>query len=439
MIPEIAKRLSPLTEAKISKLIGTLGPDEAMAILSDWRLWRLQYQELPPGDWRRWVFRAGRGTGKTYTGGKTTNEVARDRSKIRTGEIALWGRTHADARFTMVEGPSGLIATAAPDFVPKWEPGNGTITWPNGVRGRIFSADKPEQGRGSNAAWVWADEPAHWPDFAKTWWEVIEPALRIGWARAMLTTTPLPATELKALEDTEGTVVTRATTFENAYLSQEVRNALRAHYDGTRIGRQELLGEYLPANENALWTPESIDDNRVRTAPHDLIRVVVSVDPAVTANPDSDETGIIAAGISRHADGRLHGYVLDDRSLRGTPHAWGKMAVASAVRWKADRIVPEVNNGGDLVVANIRAIDSRIRVVPVRASRGKVTRAEPVAALYERGLIHHVGTFPELEDQMTTWDPTSNKSPDRLDALVWAFHDLLLQEKRPAGPLRAYL
>jgi phage terminase large subunit-like protein len=251
----------------------------------------------------------------------------------------------------------------------------------------------------------------------------------------MLTTTPLPASELKDIEELGDTVTTRAATFDNAYLSKTVRDGLRAHYEGTRMGRQELLGEYLPANENALWTPESIDDNRVKRAPKDLRTVVVAVDPAVTANADSDETGIVVAGV----DERGHGYVLADKTLRGSPLQWGKMAVAAHHRWHADRIVPEVNNGGDLVVQNIRGLDPRVRVTPVRASRGKVTRAEPVAALYERGLIHHVGDFPELEDQLTTWDPTSNKSPDRLDALVWAFHSLLLSDKRPAGPLRAYL
>lgn len=435
MLPDIVTRFGALTEARIQKLVGSLDHEEAMAILSDWRLWRLPYQEPPPGDWRRWVFRAGRGTGKTYTGAKTTNEVARERSKIRTGEIGIIGRTHADARFTMVEGPSGIIATAAPDFRPVWEPGNGLLTYPNGVRARIYSADKPESLRGANWAWVWADEPAHWVDFARTWWEVIEPALRVGWARAMLTTTPLPASELRALEDEVGSVTTRASTFDNSYLSKAVREGLRAHYEGTRIGRQELLGEYLSTNENALWTPESIEENRVSVAPVDLTRVVVAVDPAVTANKNSDETGIVVAGID--TDGR--GYVLDDRSLRGTPLQWGKMAIACHHRWKADRIVPEVNNGGDLVVQNIRGLDHRVHVTPVRASRGKVTRAEPVAALYERGLISHVGHFPELEDQLTTWDPTSAKSPDRLDALVWAFHALLLSDKRPAGPLRAYL
>jgi phage terminase large subunit-like protein len=434
--PFIIETLKPITPAKIAALVEALETDEMMALLSDWELWSLPYQQIPPGDWRRWVFRAGRGTGKTYTGSRTTNEVAKDRSKIKRGEIALWGRTHADARFTMVEGPSGILATAPPDFRPKWEPGNGSLTWPNGIRGRILSADRPEQGRGVNAAWVWADEPAHWPDFGKTWWEVVEPGLRIGWARAMLTTTPLPASELRDLEEKPGSVVTRASTFDNAYLSKTVRDALRSHYEGTRIGRQELLGEYLAANENALWDPEMIEGYRVKKAPIDLRRVVVAVDPAVTAHKDSDETGIVVAGI----DARSEGYVIADKTLKGSPHQWGKMAVACYHRFKADAIVVEVNNGGDLVESNIRGIDKRVKVKSVRASRGKVTRAEPVAALYERGLIHHVGALEALEDQMLNWDPLrTSKSPDRIDALVWAFHELLLQEKRPAGPLRAYL
>ena len=433
--PIIIERLRGLSQAKLAAFVSSLSADEAVAILSDWSLWSLPYQRLPPGVWRRWVFRAGRGTGKTYTGARTTNEVAKDRSKMKRGEIGLIGRTYADVRFTMVEGPSGILATAPADFRPSWEPGNGTLVWPNGVRGRAFSADKPESMRGPNWAWLWGDEPAHWPDLGKTWWEVIEPALRIGWARAMLTTTPLPASELLALEEAEGSVVSRASTFDNLYLAKEVREALRAHYAGTRIGRQELLGEYLNANENALWTPESIDDHRVKVAPLNLRRVVVAVDPAVTAHKDSDETGIVVAGV----DERAHGYVLADKTLKGSPNQWGKMAVACYHRFRADAIVVEVNNGGDLVAANIRGIDPRVKIKSVHASRGKVTRAEPVSALYERGLVHHVGEHAALEDQQTSWDPMGSKSPDRIDALVWAFHELLLQDKRPAGPLRAYL
>lgn len=438
-VPEIVRQLQPLTRKKIDTLVRSLTDDELQTVLGSWDLWALPYQRIPAGDWRRWIFRAGRGTGKTYTGASTTNDVAADRKKIGRGEISIWGRTHADARFTMIEGPSGILATAPPNFRPKWEPGNGLLTWPNKVKGRIFSAEKPEQGRGPNASWVWADEPAHWPDFEKTWWEVIEPGLRIGWSRAMLTTTPLPMSPIKALEEDARSVVTRASTFDNAFLPREVRELFRAHYEGTRIGRQELLGEYLTENENALWSNDTIDATRVRPSDvPDLRRVVVAVDPAVTAHKNSDETGIVVAGVdSTGREGR--GFVLADHSGIYTPHAWAKRAIAAYIRHDADAIIVEVNNGGDLVEANIRAVDPRVKVKQVRASRGKVTRAEPVAALSERGRIHHAGHFPELEEQLTTWDATMSKSPDRLDAYVWAFHELMLQSDRPAGPLRAYL
>lgn len=434
MRPEVVNTLGKLPKPELERLLNSLSHDEALSILSDWRLWGLPYQLLPPGTWRRWVLRAGRGTGKTYSGARTTNEVAKDRKKIRTGEIVLWGRTHADVRHTMVEGPSGILATAPPDFRPKWEPGNMTLTWPNHVRARCISADKPEGGRGTNAAWVWADEWAHWPNFSKTWFEVIEPSLRIGWARAMLTTSPIAAKYVRELEEMEDTVVTTATLFDNPYLPKTVRDLLEDHYRGTRIGRQELLGEILETNEAALWDMATIDAHRVRTVPDNLRRIVVGVDPAVTANEDSDETGVIVAGI----DGRGHGYVLADHTLKASPLKWGKMAVAAYKRYRADRVVVEVNNGGDLVVQNIRAVDPSVNVVSVRASRGKVTRAEPVAALYEKGLIHHVGGLEKLEDQLTTWSPEHDKSPDRLDALVWALHSLFLEPKK-AGPLRAYL
>lgn len=434
-LPAIIQQLQPLTRAKVDRLISSLNFEEIAVLLSDWEAWSLPYQRQPPGEWRRWVFRAGRGTGKTYTGARTTHEIARHRRNIKTGEIGLIARTHTDARFTMVEGPSGILATAPPDFRPTWEPGNGLVIWPNKVRARIYSADKPESIRGPNFAWVWADEPAHWPDFSKTWWTVIEPAIRVGVARAMLTTTPIPSSDLKDLEDKPGSVVSRASTFDNPFLPESVREMFRDHYAGTRIGRQELEGDYLPTNERALWSLESIEAHRVAKAPHDLARVVVAVDPAVTAHEGSDDTGIIVAGI----DNLGHCYVLEDRTMKGAPVEWARAAVAAGIRHKADAIVAEVNNGGDLVTSTIRAVDPRANVRAVRASRGKVTRAEPVSALAERGLIHHVGEFRHLEDQLTQWDPVhSRKSPDRLDALVWAIHDLALSDKR-AGPLRAYM
>jgi len=435
-LPQIVQRLGSLSVEEIKTMLAGLSDIEATAVLSDWHLWALDYQRLPPGKWRRWIFRAGRGTGKTFTGSRTTNFVAADRSKVARGEIGILGRTAADARFTMVEGPSGILETAPPDFRPTWEPGNGTLLWPNGVRGRVFSASQPESMRGPNWSWVWADEPAHWPNLAKSWWEVIEPAIRSGWARAMLTTTPLPASDLIDLESRPGSIVTRAATFDNIYLAEEVRDALRSHYEGTRIGRQELLGEYLETNERALWQHATIDDARIAPgASPSLRRIVVAVDPAVTAHATSDETGIVVAGI----DSAREGYVLADYSLRGSPAQWGRAAVEAYHRHRADAIVVEVNNGGDLVSANIRAIDEGIKVISVHASRGKVTRAEPVAALYEQGKVHHVGIHEDLEEQMTEWDPLDRASPDRIDALVWAFHELLLSGARRVGPIDAYL
>jgi len=433
--PDIAQHLGSLTPPQVRALIGSLSHQEAMAILSDWSQWSLPYQRLPEGDWRRWVLRAGRGTGKTYTGARTVVEVARDRSKIRTGEIGLIGRTYHDVRFTMVEGPSGIMHAAPYDFRPTWEPGNGVLTFPNGVRARAYSADRPESIRGPNFAWVWGDEVSHWPDLDRTWWEVVEPALRIGWARAMLTTTPLPDEALGKIEKMSDTVVTRAATFDNPYLSQAIRNALKERFEGTRIGRQELYGEILEQTAGALWTASMIEDHRVDRAPRNLARVVVAVDPAVTANADSDETGIVVAGLG--VDRQV--YVLADRSMRGAPHDWASAAVSAYYRFGASRIVAEVNNGGDMVESTIRAVDDRVAYRSVRATRGKVLRAEPVAALYERGKVHHVRGLGDLENQLTTWSPINAKgSPDRLDALVWAITDLVLSEKE-AGPLQGYL
>jgi phage terminase large subunit-like protein len=433
--PEFVESVLDLTTEQLDTFVDSLEPEEATALICDWNLWALPYQRMPVGNWRRWVFRAGRGTGKTHTGARTTNEVARDRQKIRTGEIGIVGRTHADARHTMVEGPSGILAQAPIDFQPTWEPGNGILTWPNGVKGRIFSADKPEQMRGPNFAWIWADEPAHWHDGENTWWEVIEPALRIGWARCMLTSTPIAGSFLKDLEAKFDTVVTRASTFENCFLPQRVRDLLREHYAGTRRGRQELDGEYLTENEKALWKQFLFEQARLATLPCDMKRIVVAVDPAVTANANSDETGIVVCGLG--TDG--HGYVLADRSGIYTPAQWGRTALAAYARFKADAIVAEVNNGGDLVVSNIHGINDKVSVKPVRATRGKVVRAEPVSALYERAMIHHVGLFAELETQCTEWDPSKSKSPDRLDALVWGITDLMLVENDSVGPLVAYL
>lgn len=418
----------------ISKFCESLPPEELAAINSDPSLWRLPYQRMPIGSWRWWIALMGRGTGKTFTGATMTNEIAMDRAKIRRGEIGLIARTWSDARFTMVEGPSGILATAPSNFRPTWEPGNGILRWPNQVIGRIFSADKPSSLRGPNWAWLWLDEFCHWPDAENTFVEVIEPALRLGWARGMITSTPRPSKFMRDLLKDKDSTVSRASTLQNPYLPEVVRQKLIDRLGHTRIGRQELLGELLSDNERALWKAANIEEYRVRQAPDRLAKVVVSIDPAVTAKENSDETGIVVAA----ADYDGHGYILADKTGIYTPRQWARRAIACYHRFRADHIVAEVNNGGDLVAANIHAEDPNVPVVEVRASRGKVTRAEPVAAMYERGRIHHVGQFPELEDQQVNWDPSSSESPDRIDATVWGLYDLLLDDQTP-GPIEAYL
>ena len=431
--PKFVEIMRALDPGQLASFLRSLSDDEAEAILSSWDLWRLPYQEIPGGLWRIWIFRAGRGTGKTHTGARTTTEVARDKRSLGGGEIGIIGRTYSDARWTMIEGPSGILATAPHDFRPTWEPGNGILTWPNGVRGRVYSADKPESIRGPNFAWVWGDEPCHWPDLEGTWDKVIEPALRKGRAQAMLTTTPTPGTYLRQIEARATSVVSRAHNRDNVYLPEHVRQAFADMYEGTSAGVQEMEGEYLPENQNALWRRAMIEDYRVKRAP-DLSRIVIGVDPAVTARDGSDETGIIVAGIEPSGEC----YVLDDRSGIYTPGEWSREVRAAYRRWAADLVVAEVNNGGDLVESNILAADDTIPVNQVRASRGKYVRAEPVSALYERGKVHHVGMLAKLEDQLCEWEPTSGKSPDRLDALVWAITELALQTTN-IGPLTGYL
>jgi phage terminase large subunit-like protein len=259
----------------------------------------------------------------------------------------------------------------------------------------------------------------------ETWTEGLAPALRIGdRPRVVVTTTPKP---IKLLRDwttrTDGSVhVTRGSTFDNSRnLSETALVELRARYEGTRTGRQELYGELLDAAEGALWNRQWIEDTRIRLDQlPPLYRIVVAIDPAVTSGEDSDETGIVTAGAS--ADGQF--YVLSDDTLRSTPNEWGKAAVEAFRKWKADRIIAETNNGGDMVIMVLQQVDRNIPVTKVHATRGKRVRAEPISALYEQYRVHHVGAFPQLEDQMVMWTPDSSDSPDRLDALVWALTEL---------------
>lgn len=359
---------------------------------------------------------AGRGFGKTLTGAHWIDTLAREQAY----RLAVVGRTAGDVRDVMVEGPTGVLAIN-PDVV--YEPSKRRLTWPNGATATTFTADKPDMLRGPQHHFVWCDELATWR-YGETW-DNLMLGLRLGdRPRALVTTTPRPISIVRDLVDRDGqdVVVVRGTTYENLdNLAPTFQDEILRRYEGTRLGRQELEAELLEDVPGALWSRAELEGLRPKRLPN-MTRVVVSVDPAVTAAAGSDETGIVVCAMGEDDKG----YVLEDLSGRYTPDEWGRI-VANAYRiHEANGIIAEVNNGGDLVEKNIRSVDDSLPVTQVRAARGKYTRAEPVAAMYEQKRIYHAGTFPELEDQMCTWVP-GDASPDRVDALVWGMTELMVE------------
>ncbi len=423
-----------LTPDELPGALARLPDEAALALAHDWEgLLARDSQLAPEGEWRTWMILAGRGFGKTRTGAEWV-QARVDRGTAR--RIALVAATAADVRDTMVEGESGLVAVAPPWNRPKYLPSKRKVLWPNGAMALMFTAEKPRQLRGPQHDTAWGDELAQWkyPDT----WDQLQMGLRLGDdPRAVLTTTPRPIKLVKDILAEPTTAVTRGSTYENrANLAKAFIEKILRKYEGTRLGRQELYAELLEDTPGALWTSALLEANRVRTAP-DLARVVVSVDPqAADPNADPDEsnaeTGIVAGGIDADGDG----YVLEDASGRYSPGEWGETAVLLHDRLHADRIVAESNQGGAMVEFVVRTAaeklfredkrpSAHIAVTLVHASRGKHTRAEPIAALDEQHRIHHVGYFGELEPQMTTWIP-GMKSPDRMDARVWLFTHLML-------------
>ncbi|MGY3590138.1 putative phage terminase large subunit-like protein [Bradyrhizobium sp. USDA 4341] len=389
-----------------------------------WRAKARASQLPPPGDWLGWLAMAGRGWGKTFTGAGWVNELVETGT---AGRIALVAPTAADARDTIVEGQSGLLRMAPPWNRPQYEPSKRRLTWSNGAIATTFSSEEADRLRGPEHDAAWADELAAWNEPQATW-DMLMFGLRLGkHPRWLATTTPRPIKLLKEILAREGrdVVVTRGSTFENeANLAPTFLAAVRQRYEGTRLGRQELNAELLSDMPGALWQLDWLDRDRVSVAP-ELRRIVVAIDPAVSNNEGSDETGIIIAGITRDD----HVYVLEDLSGRYAPHEWAAKAIEAYRRHKADRILAEVNNGGAMVEATIRALDPRVSFKAVHASRGKVVRAEPIAALYEQRRVHHVGNFTMLEDQQCAFTSDfdrarSGYSPDRVDALVWALTEL---------------
>ncbi len=387
-----------------------------------------QIEPINPG-WLVWLILAGRGWGKTRTGAEwIRRKVERDGVK----RLLLVGRTAADVRDAMIEGESGLLSICPPDFMPEYHPTKRRLSWPNGATALIRSADAPNSLRGPQAEAIWCDELAAWR-YAEDAWSNMMFGLRSGaQPQVVVTTTPRPVALVRELLAQATTVVDIGSSYANRdNLTPIYYRTVIAPFENTRLGRQEIHAELLDDAPGALWKRTTmLDPFRVAAnAVPDLTRIVVGVDPAASSGSGAAETGIIAAG--HGTDG--HAYILDDRSLRASPHEWAKAAVALYRERRADRLVAEVNNGGEMVGATIRTVDPTVAYKPVRASRGKAIRAEPVAALYEQGRAHHVGQFPELEDQLCTWE-VGDPSPDRLDALVWALTELMLDGEATGGP-----
>ena len=360
---------------------------------------------------------SGRGWGKTRTGA----EWIRERVQAGYRRIGLIAKTPADARDIMIEGESGILASIPKDQRPTYETTKRRLTWKNGAVALAFSSHEPDHLRGVQFDTVWVDELATY-EYARETWETMRFALRLSDdPRCLVTTTPKPMAIIKEIIKEEGTVLTTGSSYDNqANLTPQFFDQILSRYENTRIGRQEIHAELLDEAEGSLWKRDWIENTRVGECPN-LLRIVVAIDPAVTKNKESDETGIVVAGI----DDKNELYILDDSSGRYTPQQWGGEAIALYKRWMADRIVAETNNGGMMVESVLRQIDESIPYKSVHATKGKRVRAEPVSALYEQGRVHHVGRHNDLEDQLCNWDPMSNDSPDRLDALVWACTELI--------------
>ena len=406
-----------MNPAQIQAAIEGLSDEEASKLLYDWSLWARKSQLPPEGSWHTWLILAGRGWGKTRVG----SEQVRAWQEMGFSRFALVGQTPAEVRDVMIEGESGILACSPPWNMPKFEPSKRKLTWPNGAFAMTYSAENPDLLRGPQHEKAWVDELAKFQYITETWDNLIL-GLRIGEdPQALVTTTPRPSKVLREMISDPKTAVTRGSTFENvANLATPFLDVILSKYEGTRLGRQELYAEILDDNPGALWNRDIIDKHRVSKKP-ELRRIIVAIDPAVTSRATSDETGIIVAGLG--TDG--HGYVLEDVSMRASPDTWAKAAVAVYSKWEADRIIGEANNGGDMIESTIRTVDRSVSYRKIWATRGKQIRAEPIAALYEQGKVHHIGYFPVLEDEYCEWEP-GMESPNHLDAAVWALTELMI-------------
>ncbi len=462
-MPSLATQLAALPDQGAAWL-DSLTPERRLELRYDWRFWGRPEQfapgtegaapmlrggpELPrllklgrlpdpenSADWTFWLIMAGRFYGKTRSGAEWSIEKAR---AMPGSHGALVAATSDDARKTMlsaglehVSGMSGILAVSPPSFKPIYEPSKRTLTWPNGTVATLYTAEEPDRLRGPQHHWGWVDEIAAWGQLAEAWDQFLF-GLRLGAKpQACITTTPRPVEIVRSLLRDPQTAITRGHSRENAAnVAPSVFDTVLRKFDGTRLARQELGGELLEDMPGALWGSTLVDDTRVAKVP-DLLRAVVAVDPAVTNKKKSDETGIIVAGVGMcNCKGKpeKHAFVFRDVSGKYSPDGWAKAAVGAFDDAECDRVIAEVNNGGELVEANVRTVRQNIPYRAIHASRGKRTRAEPVSALWEQRRAHIVGHLDKLENEMCGWDPLdpTMDSPNRLDAMVYAVTETML-------------
>ena len=400
--------------------------------------WAMPHQLPPTGDWRTWIILGGRGAGKTRAGAEWVRaqiEGSKPKDEGRCRRIALVGETVDQVREVMIFGESGIMACSPPDRKPRWIATRKMLDWPIGAVATLQSASVPEGVRGPLFDGAWVDELAKWRNAQDTW-DMLQFALRLGEdPRVCVTTTPRTNAVMKALLATPSTVKTHARTDANqAHLAASFLEEVRNRYAGTRLGRQELDGEFLSDVEGALWSTRMLEECRGQL-PEAFDRIVVGLDPSVTSGKASDECGIVVVGaVTKGPPVDWRAYVLADRTVkRASPAEWAQAAVEAVAHFNADRLVAEVNQGGAMVEAMIRQVDPMIAYSGVHASRGKVARAEPVAGLYEQGRVRHVRGLSALEDQMcqmTLAGFQGRGSPDRVDALVWALTEAVIEPSK---------
>ena len=430
-----ADLIASATPLQQAAFLAGLSDSELQALPYLFDFWALPHQLPPGGDWRTWVILGGRGAGKTRAGAEWVRSMVEGPKPHLPGRamrVGLVGETVDQAREVMVFGDSGILSVCPPGRAPKWLASRSLLVWPNGAEARVYSAHNPETLRGPQFDALWADELAKWPKAQDTW-DMLQFGLRLGTdPRACVTTTPRRTAMLRDLLDRSTTTMTHAATQVNrANLADSFLAEVEGRYGGTTMGRQELQGELLADIEGALWTVNDLAGTITDNLPA-FDRVVVAIDPPGTSHAGSDACGIVVAGVCM--TGPVHQWravVLEDASIAAArPMAWAQAAVAAYHRHGADRLVAEVNQGGDMVEAVVRQADPLVSYRSVHASKGKVARAEPIAALYEQGRVQHVRGLSTLEDQMTQMAVTGfagKGSPDRVDALVWALYDLMIE------------